>query len=215
MRQLQARLFRCCAVLLIAAVAGAQNTIRIEPAKGPVGWLLNPYRPRDVPPINLSNSSRLEALVRGGNLYLTAPDVVALAIENNLDIEVQRYGPLLAREVLRRAQGGGALRSVGLGVAPGPTSVSLSGVSINTNGAPSSAGGAGVSSGGGIVTQLGPSIPSFDPTVSTFIDFAHSTSPQSNTVLTGTTSLVTGTKSVQASLSKTWDFGLTAQMTYA
>jgi len=140
---------------------------------------------------------------------------VALALENNIDIEVQRYGPLLAREVLRRAQGGGALRSVGSGVAAGPTSVSLSGVSINTNGAPSSAGGAGVSSGGGIVTQLGPSIPSFDPTFSSFIDFAHSTSPQSNTVLTGTTSLVTGTKSVQASFSKTWDFGLTAQATYA
>src|SRR5579872_2622001 len=162
MRQLQARLFRCCAVLLIAAVAGAQNTIRIEPAKGPVGWLLNPYRPRSVPPINLSNSSRLEVLVRGGNLYLTAPDVVALAIENNLDIEVQRYGPLLAREVLKRAQGGGALRSVGLGVAPGPQSVRLQGVTVNATGAPLSAGN-GVSSGGGIVTQLGPQIPVLDP----------------------------------------------------
>ena len=90
--------------------------------------------------------------------------MVALAIENNIDIEVQRYGPLLAREVLRRAQGGGALRSVGLGVAPGPQSVSLQGVSVNTNGVGGTAGN-GVSSGGGIVTQLGPSIPSFDPTV--------------------------------------------------
>src|SRR5579872_701698 len=165
MRQLQARLFRCCAVLLIAAVAGAQNTIRIEPAKGPVGWLLNPYRPRSVPPINLSNSSRLEVLVRGGNLYLTAPDVVALAIENNIDVEVQRYGPLLAKEVLRRAQGGGALRSVGLGIVQGPQSVSLQGVTVNNLGFLSAAG-SGVSSGGGIVTQLGPFIPSLDPSVS-------------------------------------------------
>ena len=65
-------------------------------------------------------------------MYLTAQDVVALAIENNIDVEVQRYGPLLAQEVLRRAEGGGALRSVGLGVAQGPQSVSLQGVSVNS-----------------------------------------------------------------------------------
>jgi hypothetical protein len=205
-----------CATLVSAQESGLPPEIRIDAAPaGRFNWLTRPYRARSVPPINLANTSRIGALVRNGNLYLTAADVVALALENNIDIEVQRYGPLLAREVLRRAQGGGALRSVGSGVAPGPASVSLTGVSINTNGAPSSAGGAGVSSGGGIVTQLGPSIPSFDPTFSTFIDFAHSTSPQSNTVLTGTTSLVTGTKSLQASLSKTWDFGLNAQLTYA
>jgi len=189
-----------CASLLNAQQSGLPQEIRIDTAPaGRFSWLTRPYQARSVPPINLANTSRIGALVRNGNLYLTSRDVVALALENNIDIEVQRYGPLLAREVLRRAQGGGALRSVGSGVAAGPTSVSLSGVSINTNGAPSSAGGAGVSSGGGIVTQLGPSIPSFDPTFSSFIDFAHSTSPQSNTVLTGTTSLVTGTKSVQAS----------------
>jgi outer membrane protein len=205
-----------CATLVHAQDNGLPAEIRIDAAPASrFSWLTRPYQARSVPPINLANTSRIGALVRNGNLYLTSADVVALALENNIDIEVQRYGPLLAREVLRRAQGGGALRSVGSGVASGPTSVSLSGVSINTNGAPSSAGGAGVSSGGGIVTQLGPSIPSFDPTISSFIDFAHSTSPQSNTVLTGTTSLVTGTKSVQASFSKTWDFGLTAQATYA
>ena len=107
--------------------------------------------------------------------------MVALALENNIDIEVQRYGPLLAREVLRRAEGGGLLRNVGQSVAPGPTSVSLSGVSINTNGAPSGSGGSGVSAGGGIVTQLGPSIPSFDPTISVYANFQHATSPQSLT----------------------------------
>ena len=201
---------------LCASLANAQTAIRIDNAPtSRFSWLTRPYQARSVPPINLANTSRIGALVRNGNLYLTARDVVALALENNIDIEVQRYGPLLAREVLRRAQGGGALRSVGAGVAAGPTSVSLSGVSINTNGAPSSAGGSGVSSGGGIVTQLGPSIPSFDPTISGLVDFVHNTSPQSNTILTGTTSLVTGTKAVQASYSQTFPIGLTAQVTYA
>jgi len=214
MRQLQARLFRFCAVLLVAAVASAQNAVQIEPAHGPLGWLLNPYRPRGVPPINLSNSSRLEALVRGGNLYLTAPDVVALAIENNLDVEVQRYGPLLAREVLRRAESGGALRSVGLGVAAGPESVSLTGVSLNFAGAAVNTGGNGVSSGGGIVTQLGPAIPSLDPTVLGVVNFQHATFPQSNTILTGTTALIQDTRTYELQYQQNWVFGLSAQMTY-
>lgn len=196
------------------AAQTAPSGIRIDPASGRLGWLLNPYRTRAVPPINLSNSPRLESLIRAGNLYVAAPDVVALAIENNLDVEVQRYGPLLAREVLRRAQGGGALRSVGLGVAAGPQSVSLSGVSLNIGGAAASAAGNGVSSGGGIVTQLGPAIPSLDPTVLGLVNFQHATIPQSNTILTGNTAFIQDTRTYQAQYSQTWVFGLTAQLTY-
>src|SRR6266700_4546565 len=135
-------------LLLFPHFADAQNAVRIERASGPLGWLTRPYRARTVPPINLANSPRLESLVRAGNLYLSAQDVVALAIENNIDVEVQRYGPLLAQEVLNRSRAGGALRSVGLGVAQGPQSVSLQGVTVNANGA-AAGGGAGVSSGGG------------------------------------------------------------------
>lgn len=198
----------------MSAQVAAQNAIRIDPAQGSVGWLLNPYRARSVPPINLSNSPRLEILVRGGNLYLTAPDVVALAIENNLDVEVQRYGPLLAREVLRRAQSGGALRSVGLGVAPGPESVSLQGVTLNTTGAAVNTGGNGVSSGGGIVTQLGPAIPSLDPTVVGVVNFQHATFPQSNTILTNTTALIQSSRTYEAQYIQNFLFGLNAQVTY-
>jgi outer membrane protein len=203
-----------CAFLLLSSSALAQNAVRIEPAKGGFGWLSHPYQPRTVPPINLANSSRLESLVRAGNLYLSAQDVVALAIENNIDVEVQRYGPLLAREVLKRAQSGGALRSVGFGVAPGPQSVSLQGVSVNSSGAVSAAG-SGVGSGGGIVTQLGPPIPSLDPTITAFANFQHSTSPFSNTVLTGTTAFIQDTRSYQGQYQQNWAFGLSAQMSYS
>jgi outer membrane protein len=204
----------CVILIATAPAAGAENAIRIDPAHGPVGWLLNPYRARSVPPINLSNTPRLELLVRGGNLYLTAADVVALAIENNLDVEVQRYGPLLAREVLRRAQGGGALRSVGLGVAAGPESVSLQGVSLNTTGAAVNSAGNGVSSGGGIVTQLGPAIPSLDPTIVGVVNFQHATFPQSNTILTNTTALIQSSRTYEAQYIQNWIFGLSAQVTY-
>jgi len=200
----------------LAAPAVAQNAIRIDPPTGRLGWLTHPYQPRTVPPVNLSNSSRLDSLVRAGNLYLSAQDVVALAIENNLDVEVQRYGPLLAKEVLKRAESGGVLRSVGQGVAQGPASVSLQGVSLNSGGAGANAtAGSGVSSGGGIVTQLGPALISFDPTISAFANFQHATSPQSNTVLTGTTAFIQDTRTFQAQYQQNWPVGLSVQVTYA
>src|SRR5579884_2857951 len=124
MRRLRAPLCLFCVFLLSDVSLLAQSEIRIESPDGPLGWLTRPYRAPDIPPVNLSNSSRLESLIRAGNLYLSARDVVALAVENNIDVEVQRYGPLIASQILKRAQAGGALRSVGAGVAAGPTSVS-------------------------------------------------------------------------------------------
>ena len=202
-----------CVLALISVSGAAQNEIRIEPPAGRFGWLLHRYEAREVPPVNLSNSSRLESLVRAGNLYLTAQDVVALAIENNIDVEVQRYGPLLAKEVLRRAKAGGLLRSVGVGVAPGPVSVSLQGVSLTSTGV-TVTGGAGVSSGGGVLTQLGPPIPSLDPSLLIFANFAHTTTPQSNLQLTGTAALVTNTRTYQTQYSQSFDFGMTTQVSY-
>jgi len=199
-------------LLLAAGSAWAENAARIDPAQGPLLRFTRPFRARPVPPVNLADSPRLESLFRAGNLYLSAQDAVALAVENNLDIEVQRYGPLLAQEVLRRARAGGALRSVGVGVAAGPTSVSLQGVTVTNIGATGTAG-AGVSSGGGIVTQLGPPISSFDPTVTLFTSFQHATTPQSNTILTGTTALIQNSRTYQAQYLQAWDFGLSAQFT--
>lgn len=193
--------------------AFAQSAVRLDPPQGGMGWLTRPFQARQAPPVRLVNSPRLEALIRAGNLYLSAQDVIALAIENNLDVEVQRYGPLLAREVLKRAEAGGVLRSVGAGIAPGPQSVSLQGVSATPSAV--SAAGAGVSSGGGILTQLGPPIPSLDPSVTAVAFFSHTTTPQSNTVLTGTTSLVQDARAYQFQYSQNWSFGLSAQLGYS
>lgn len=205
--------FRLFTAVLLAGSAAAQTAVRIDPQKGGLGWLTHPYQTRSVPPVNLANTTRLEALERAGNLYLSAQDVVALAIENNIDVEVQRYGPLLAREVLRRAQSGNALRDVSVAVAQGPQSVSLQGVNVAAIGTTSA--GAGVSSGGGITTQLGPPIPVLDPTFSIFTEFQHITSPQSNTLLVGTTALVDDLRTYQYQYLQNWSFGLTAQVTFA
>ena len=68
---------------------------------------------------------------------------------------------------------------------------------------------------GGILTQLGPPIPLLDPQLNFFTQFAHTTSPQSNTQLTGTTALVQNTRTYQVQYQKTWDFGLNAALTYS
>jgi len=197
----------------VSSIEVGPAPVHLNPAAQKLDWFTRPYRPRTVEPVRLANSGRLDNLVRAGNLYVTAQDIVALAIENNIDIEIQRYTPILAREILRRAQAGGALRSAGLPVAAGPQSVSLQGVSSASSNL--SAGGGGVGSGGGIVTQLGPVIQSFDPTLSGFANFQHATTPQSNTVLTGTTAFVQDTRTFQAQYAQNFDFGMNASLSYS
>lgn len=192
--------------------ASAQNEIRVTPPHGAFSWLTRDYRKWDVPPINLQNSERLEALIRSGNLYLSAQDVIALALENNLDIEIQRYGPILYRQVTKRTQGGGVLRSVGMAVAQGPQSVSLTGVSLTASGGTTSASTVGGS--GGIVTSLGPTVPLLDPQLVFYTNFGHYTSPQSNTILTGTNALVQSQRQYEAQYSQYSDFGTYWQLTY-
>lgn len=179
-------------LILCSSAFGQNNSVTIDQ---PGGWsLLRSYRQRSVAPVNLTNTNRLETLVRAGKLYLSAADVVALAIENNLDIEVQRYGPVLAREVLRRASGGGFLRDVTMSIAPGPSSVAATGVSTisNINGS------VAATSGTAVISQIGPTLPSLDPVLFGFGGFGHSTSPQSNTVIAGTTAVVTDSRNFQA-----------------
>ncbi|MFZ0591490.1 MAG: TolC family protein [Bryobacteraceae bacterium] len=200
-----------CSAVMVSS-ASAQNEIRVTPPHGAFSWLTRDYRKWDVPPINLQNSERLEALIRSGNLYLSAQDVIALALENNLDIEIQRYGPILYRQVTKRTQGGGVLRSVGMAVAQGPQSVSLTGVSLTASGGTTSASTVGGS--GGIVTSLGPTVPLLDPQLVFYTNFGHYTSPQSNTILTGTNALVQSQRQYEAQYSQYSDFGTYWQLTY-
>jgi outer membrane protein len=214
------RYFRTLATtvfLSFATFAFAQSPdISIETPKPlpVVGPLLRPFHleRRVVSPANLSNSPRLESLVRSGNLYLSVQDVIALVLENNIDIAIQRYGPVLANEVIRRTQGGGFLRSVGTPIYPGPTSVSTAGVNVSAVGVAQSA--SGVSSAGGIVVGTIPTPPSLDPFVFAQANFQHSTTPQSITLLNPVPALVVGSQSYIAGYSQQFMTGTNAQLTF-
>ncbi|HTQ56903.1 MAG TPA: TolC family protein [Bryobacteraceae bacterium] len=178
-----------------------------------IGRLITPFHPekRVISPPRLSNTPRLESLVRAGNLYLSVQDLIALVLENNLDIAVQRYSPYLAREVMRRTAGGGFLRQVDTPILPGPTSVSTTGISVNANGL---AGGAGLGSGGGIVSQIGPVPPNLDPSVYVSLQAGHLTTPETNTYLNNTSVLTNNYRQLVLNYSQQFVTGTSASMTY-
>ena len=85
--------------------------------------LARSYRVGDLPPTKFQNSNRLGALIRDSKLYLSLQDAIALALENNLDIEVERYVPHIADTDLLRAQAGSPVQGVPLSVLSGPAGV--------------------------------------------------------------------------------------------
>lgn len=173
--------------------------IETPPALPVVGRVLRPFHTerRRVSQARLTNSERLQNLVRAGNLYLSVEDVIALALENNLDIAVQRYATPLAREVMRRTEGGAPLRSIGQPIAPGPQSVSTAGVNVQSVGLPES--GAGVTSGGGVVFSIGAQPPVLDPSLFAYASYTHATTPLQNQIL--------GEVPVQINNSRLYQFG--------
>ena len=68
--------------------------------------VIAPYTPRHIPAPELTNTPRIEQLLRDGKLYLSMDDAVALALENNLDIGISRYNFGIADTEVLRAKGG-------------------------------------------------------------------------------------------------------------
>jgi outer membrane protein len=66
-----------------------------------------PFRPQSVNPGTLSNSPRLEQLIHDGKMTLSLQDAIALALENSMDIVVQRYNPWMADAGILKTKAGG------------------------------------------------------------------------------------------------------------
>ena len=85
--------------------------------------LADPYRPAKVAPFHWDSPSHISDFVRDGRLYLSLHDAIVLAIDNSLDVEIERYGILLADMDLTRAKGGGNLRGIDYTVEQSPPGV--------------------------------------------------------------------------------------------
>jgi outer membrane protein len=75
--------------------------------------IIAPYKPIHVDEPTLTNSPRLDQLIQDGKLMLSLEDAISLALENNLDISVQRFTPWIAQTDLLRAKAGGVARGLG------------------------------------------------------------------------------------------------------
>jgi outer membrane protein len=69
--------------------------------------IINPYRMQNVAPGVLANSPRLEQLIHDGKMELSLQDAIALALENSMDIVVQRYNPWMAEASVLKTKAGG------------------------------------------------------------------------------------------------------------
>jgi len=210
MKRCQSSLALLCSFLVLSPAFGQIPQIQI-PGGMPT---TRKYKAPIVAPIDLSNSSRVDSLVRAGNLYLSLEDAIALAVENNLDVAISRYGPLEAQTDLQRAQAGGALRGVSQAVTTGPSSAA-GGLSLNafSNGGATTTS-APTTTTNGTVSQLGTVIPNYDPQLSGLISWGHTSSPQSTAFLYGTTSLVTTTKQANFTLSQGFSTGANATLAF-
>jgi outer membrane protein TolC len=178
-----------------------------------------------MPPESFENSPRLQSLLRAGELYLSLEDAIALALENNLDIELQRSGPEIASTDLRRAGGGGTLRGISLTVneipqgVGGPASPILN---LPAAGAPFSS---SVSTSLPELTSVvptqtsaaitgaapfsnGPLVPSFDAALVGQLNRQHQTALQTNPSLSGTSTLTGDTTLGNLALQKGFSTGL-------
>src|ERR1700732_4330699 len=172
---------------------------QIRPAGG---TFMNAYKAREVSPVNFQNSQRIFDLMRAGQLYLSLDDAIALALENNLDIELERFLPKMADTDLLRAHGGGLLRGVsllvnepppGIGGPNGPLLTNLTAGStptplVNTNFsdiALISQQQNSLSVTGALPMSNGPAIPQYDPVIYGLVNGQHLTTPENSTILSG------------------------------
>lgn len=190
-----------CVVFPVSPVL-AQETA-IGPVRPTASIMFRPYEAVSVPAVRLSDSNRLHDLIRDGKLYLTAQDAIALALENNIDLEIARYAPVSAQWRVTRAEAGGALPGVPslasqtLSVASGQGvlgSQAAAGVRGGGNG------GASRGNGNATISQIGPVTQNLDTTVQETTTFSHQTIPQPNSVQSVTTALVQNQRTYTGSI---------------
>jgi outer membrane protein len=76
-------------------------------APRPFPNIIDPYRSINIGEPGLTNSPRVDQLIHDGKLELSLQEAVELALENNLDIVVQRYNPWFADTGILKAKAGG------------------------------------------------------------------------------------------------------------
>lgn len=209
---------RPVALLLIAILASpvfAQQTDAINPIRPQAPLFRRPYLPVTVPPVRLANTSRLQSLIRAGKLYLTLQDAIALALENNIDIESQRYDS--AGWSLERAQAGGALPGVPSGSSQTTSVASGQGV-LGSQAAAGVKLSGGTTTGGSnsnvTISQVGTVAQTYDPAFQESDTFSHRSLPQANSITSGLSALVQNQRIYTGSYQQGFETGGSVNISY-
>ncbi|MBV8732801.1 MAG: TolC family protein [Acidobacteriia bacterium] len=192
-----------------------------------------PLLPRTSRPLSFQNSARFHDLIRAGSLYLSVRDALALAIENNLDVELQRFQPPSADSDLLRAKGGGLARGLDYTLAEVPTGVGgpLSPVLLNPAVSTGVSGGSSVSTNalelgvlaapqvslsmeGTIPPSTGTIVPIYDPSVVGQLSWTHSSTPEPSIFTAGTPVLVTNTSLANVGIQQGFATGAQVAVNY-
>ena len=206
----------CAIMTLLSTLASSQSqtplSLDMQHSYNP----LRAYAPERVPAPTLSNSPRLDQLVRDGKLYLSLKDAIALALENNLDLAIARFNLPIAETDLLRTKGGGFFRGVNTGVVQGTPGGGVGGYGAGAPGAGAGgttggAGGAGAGASGLVQSTLGTGAPvaSYDPALNANLGVEHQTSPLSNQRIYGIPSLQLNTGQVNVAYTQAFPTGTT------
>ncbi len=209
----------------------AAATLPQEPAQAPAHLNfempkshnpLNAYMPDTVPEPMLTNSARIDQLVRDGKLYLSLKDAIELALEDNLDLAIARYNLPIAKTDILRTQAGGFFRGVNTGVVQGTPGGGVGGFGTGAPGAGAGgttggAGGAGAGASGLVQSTLGAgtAVSSYDPFISVNGGIEHQTSPLANQQIYGVPSLQLNTAQVNALFTQAFPTGTSISATFA
>ena len=176
------------------------------------------------------NTSRYSDLLKAGQLYLSLGDAIQIAVENNLDIELQRYTILAAKKDTLRAQGGGVTRGLQYSIAEAPlgvggpasplltslTAQASSGSSVSTN--PSELGVLGGAQSNLAILPAalsnGTALPAFDPSLNALLGFAHNSLPQLSPASNGTNNVVTSSTAANVALAQGFSSGASAALAF-
>ncbi len=152
--------------------------------------LAGPYVPPRVPAFRMANTAFLYELIQNGVMHLSLDDALALAIENNLNIAVDRYNPKYAYIDRVRAASGQATRGINGMFSSNALFSGALGGGISTAPTSFASGGAG-SASGAISVRQSSAVGSFDPVVGFAAGWGYGVLPLPNAVLNGV-SLLTG-----------------------
>ncbi len=206
-----------CIGFAITPVEAQQQSVSAEKPSGFI--FIRPYKPALIPPVRLNGSTRLSGLIRGGKLYLTAQDAIALALENDIDLEIDRYPALLQVWNVERAEAGGALPGLpsfssqssqiasGQGAAGAQNAAGISTSGVNTS--------QGSNTVGGTIQQIGSIAPSLDPVFQDTQAYSHLSQPQSNTRLVANTNWIQSKHNYQESISQGIETGGQVTLSYS